>query len=77
MIDLPHAFLLVAREFRDGRLAPGVRSFGLEGDVLRYVPNPATQTEVPADLIARVSAAGDSIAAGTLNPLPPAEGETK
>lgn len=77
VIDLPHAFLLVAREFRDGRLAPGVRSFGLEGDVLRYVPNPALQTEVPPDLIARVSAAGDSIAAGTLNPLPPAEGETR
>jgi basic membrane lipoprotein Med (substrate-binding protein (PBP1-ABC) superfamily) len=69
VIDLAHAFLLVAGEARDGTLRPEPKSFGLAGDVLRYVPNPALRDLVPAALQARVEAAADSIVAGTLNPL--------
>lgn len=69
VIDLAHAFLLVAREARDGTLKSEPKSFGLAGEVLRYVPNPALQALVPAELQARVDAAADSIAAGTLDPL--------
>ena len=69
VIDLPHAFLLVAREVRDGRFEARVHAFGLANEVLRYVPNPGLDSIVPPELEARVTAAADSISAGTLDPL--------
>ncbi len=61
VIDLPRAFLLVAREVRLGTFTPKVESFGLASGVVRYVPNPALDSLVPAGLAARVRAAEDSI----------------
>ncbi|MGE0553691.1 MAG: BMP family protein [Gemmatimonadales bacterium] len=72
IIDLPRAFLAVARELAEGRFTPKVESFGLEGGVIRYVPNPALDSLLPPGLMGRVAAAGDSIIAGTLPPTPPA-----
>lgn len=72
IIDLPSAFLAVARDVRDGRFSPKVESFGLSSGVIRYVPNPILDSLVPSDLKAKVAAAADSIAAGTLLPLPTA-----
>ena len=69
VIDLPHAFLLVARELQAGTLPMAQKSFGVEGGVLRYVPNTALDSLLPPGLMARVQAAADSIAAGTLDPL--------
>ncbi len=69
-IDLPRAFLLVAREVKAGRFSPKVEAFGLSSGVVRYVPNPRLDTLVPPGLKARVKAAADSIAAGTLVPAP-------
>lgn len=69
VIDLAHAFLLVAGEVRNGTLRSEPKSFGLAGDVLRYVPNPSLASLLPPELTVRVAAAADSIAAGTLNPL--------
>jgi len=68
IIDLPRAFLLVAREVRNGKFVPRVESFGLASGVVRYEPNPALEKLLPEGLMARVRAAGDSIAAGTLWP---------
>lgn len=68
VIDLPHAFLLLARAVKDSSFTPAVESFGLKSEVLRYVPNPGLDSLVPAALMARVRAASDSIAAGTLDP---------
>ena len=70
VIDLPRAFLLVARELKEGRFTPKVESFGLESGVVRYVPNPALDSLLPAGLTARLRAAADSIAAGTLIAAP-------
>lgn len=70
VIDLPRAFLLVAREVRSGTFRPKVESFGLSSGVIRYVPNPRLDSLVPPGLMARVRAAGDSIAAGTLIAAP-------
>ncbi len=70
VIDLPHALLLVAREVKAGTFTPKVESFGLASGVVRYEANPALDTLVPAALKARVKAAADSIAAGTLVPAP-------
>jgi basic membrane protein A and related proteins len=70
VIDLPAAFLLVATEIRSGAFKPHVEAFGLKSGVVQYVPNPGLQRLVPAGLRARVRAAADSIAAGTLLAAP-------
>lgn len=69
VIDLPRAFLAIAREVKEGKFSPRVETFGLAGGVLRYEPNPALASRVPPDLLALVAAAKDSILAGTLRPL--------
>lgn len=70
VIDLPRAFLAIAREVQAGRFQPKVEMFGLAGGVLRYDPNPELLSTIPPDLQARVRAASDAIIAGTLKPLP-------
>ena len=68
VIDLPRAFLLVARELQAGRLEPKVHAFGLASRVVVYVPNRALDSLIPPALRARMAAASDSIIAGTLVP---------
>ncbi|HEX6107673.1 MAG TPA: BMP family protein [Gemmatimonadales bacterium] len=70
IIDLPRAFLLVAREVQAGTYRPEVEAFGLSSGVVRYDPNPGLGSLVPAELSARMQAAADSIAAGTLLAAP-------
>jgi basic membrane protein A and related proteins len=70
VIDLPRAFLSVAREVREGTFRPKVEAFGLASGVVRYVPNPALESMVDKTLRSRVQAAADSIAAGTLLAAP-------
>jgi basic membrane protein A len=70
VIDLPRAFLLVAREVQAGTYAPKVEAFGLASGVVRYEANPALDSLVPASLRTRIAAAADSIAAGTLLAAP-------
>jgi basic membrane protein A len=66
VIELPGAFLLVAREVKEGKFIPRIEAFGLQSGVIRYVGNPALDSLVPARVKAKVRAAADSIAAGTL-----------
>ena len=75
VIDLPHAFLLVAREVREGRFESREHAFGLANRVLRFAPNPALDSMIPDSLRTRVARTADSIASGTLDPLagPPAQ----
>jgi basic membrane lipoprotein Med (substrate-binding protein (PBP1-ABC) superfamily) len=70
VIDLPRALLLVAREVKAGTFKPKVESFGLSSGVIRYVANPKLDSLVPAAIKAKIAAAADSIAAGTLVPAP-------
>jgi basic membrane lipoprotein Med (substrate-binding protein (PBP1-ABC) superfamily) len=63
IIDLPRAFLAVAREIKSGSFSPHVEEFGLKSGVIRYEPNPALARRVPPALLARVMAARDSIVA--------------
>lgn len=69
VIDLPRAFLAIARQVKEGSFAPKVESFGLAGGVLRYEPNPGLTDGIPAALASWVKAASDSIVAGTLKAL--------
>jgi basic membrane lipoprotein Med (substrate-binding protein (PBP1-ABC) superfamily) len=48
VIDLPHAFLTLAREVKNGTFRPRVVELGEESGVVTYVPNPATADKVPA-----------------------------
>jgi len=66
VIDLAHAFLLVASEVRAGQFTPRVQVFGLQSGVVRYVSNPLLDSLIPARLKTRMRAATDSILAGTL-----------
>ncbi|HEX5817612.1 MAG TPA: BMP family protein [Gemmatimonadales bacterium] len=68
VIDLPRAFLLVAREVQAGTFTVHVIADGLASGVVRYEPNPAFSGPLPAGLEARIAAAADSIRAGTLVP---------
>ncbi|MEZ4455019.1 MAG: BMP family protein [Gemmatimonadales bacterium] len=70
IIDLPRAFLAVAREVEGGQFVPKVESFGLAGGVIRYVPNATLESLVPESVRIKVAAAADSIVAGTLRPIP-------
>lgn len=73
VIDLPHAFLLVASELKRGDFVPHVEAFGLESGVVKYVANPRLDSLIPAELKAMLAAAADSISKGTLlaAPRPP------
>jgi basic membrane protein A and related proteins len=70
VIDLPHAFVLVAVEVRSGHFVPKVEAFGLKSGVVRYVPNPRLENMVSSSLKARIAAAADSISEGTLVAAP-------
>ena len=70
VIDLAHAFLLVATEVRSGRFTPRVQAFGLGSGVVSYTPNPRLDRLVPPELRARMRAAADSMVAGTLIAAP-------
>jgi basic membrane lipoprotein Med (substrate-binding protein (PBP1-ABC) superfamily) len=63
VIDLPRAFLAVAREVKTGTFVPRVESFGLKSGVIRYDPNPALEHRIPDALRQRLEAARDSIIA--------------
>lgn len=63
VIDLPRAFLAVAREVHGGTFMPKIESFGLKSGVIRYEPNPALEGTVPVAVNQRVKAAADSIMA--------------
>jgi len=53
VIDLPHAFLLVASEVRSGTFVPRVVRLDTSSDVVRWVPNPSLSV-VPAAMAARI-----------------------
>jgi basic membrane lipoprotein Med (substrate-binding protein (PBP1-ABC) superfamily) len=68
VIDLPHAFVTVAREVKDGTFRPGVIYLGGKSDVVRLVLNPAMGNRIPAAVRSEVDTARARIAAGTLQP---------
>lgn len=59
VIDIPHAFLLLAREVRDGTFSARVIRFDTATDVVRWTPNPALRV-IPPAIAARI----DSVRAG-------------
>jgi basic membrane lipoprotein Med (substrate-binding protein (PBP1-ABC) superfamily) len=70
VIDIPHAFLSVAREIRSGAFTPRVISFGTRSDVVRWVYNPALEGRVPSPARAQVESVTARIRAGTFSVRP-------
>jgi basic membrane lipoprotein Med (substrate-binding protein (PBP1-ABC) superfamily) len=64
VIDLPHAFLSVAREVKEQRFTPRVISLGTKDDVVRLVMNPALESTVPATARSAVDSVRALLAAG-------------
>ncbi len=73
VIDLPRAFLRVAREVKAGGFKPQVVRLGLDTRVVTLVLNPTLRGRVPADVLAAVDSAERAIEVGALKPLPDAE----
>src|SRR5678816_1474938 len=65
VINLPHAFLLVAREVQKGHFTGHVFTLGLHDEVVRYVPNPAILETIPQQLRYAVDSVQKAMLAGT------------
>lgn len=67
VIDLPHAFLSLAREVQSGQFKSRVVRFDTKSDVVRWVYNPALRETVPAATRAQVDSVTGRIRAGTFS----------
>ena len=67
VIDIPHAFLTVAREVKERRFTPRVIELGTATDVVTYVPNPVFDAIVPPAVRARVDSARSALRRGALS----------
>jgi basic membrane protein A and related proteins len=68
VIDLPRAFLSVARDVKEGRFQPRVLRLGTSLGVTRFVLNPAWRDRIPAAVLARVDSTERRIKSGELQP---------
>ena len=66
VIDLPRAFLEVAREVKSGKFTPRVISLGLHDEVVKLVLNPRMIPLIPEQVRARVDSVRTSLINGTL-----------
>lgn len=69
VIDLPHAFLTVAREVKDGRFKPRVIQLGTSSDVVSLVVNPVLRTQVPIAALRAVDSIRTAMREGRFSPL--------
>jgi basic membrane lipoprotein Med (substrate-binding protein (PBP1-ABC) superfamily) len=69
VIDLPHAFITVAREVKEGRFKPRVIKLGSASDVVSLVINPALQAKVPPAMLHAVDSVRTEMKAGRFTPL--------
>jgi len=66
VIDIPHAFLLLARRVKDGTAKGEVISFSTTDDVVRWEPSdPIVKARVPAAVLARVDSVQRAMRQGT------------
>lgn len=57
VIDLPRAFLAVAREVKDGQFRPRVISLGLHDNIVKLVLNPRLESTIPSAVIHQIDSA--------------------
>jgi basic membrane protein A and related proteins len=66
VIDLPRAFLKVAREVKTGKFVPRVISLGLHDNVVRLVLNPRIIATIPRSIQTKVDSVHAALINGTL-----------
>lgn len=70
VIDLPHAFLAIAREVKSGTFIPRVVELGTDEEVVRLELNEALRTRMPAPALLAIDSVATALRAGTFSPLP-------
>jgi basic membrane protein A len=68
VIDLPHAFLTVAQQVKEGRFRSKIIYLGTSTGVVKMVLNPALETLVPEPLHPKLDSVRRAIEAGTVRP---------
>ncbi len=68
VIDLPHAFLTVAREVKDGKFQPRVIRLGSTNNVVSLVLNPALLSRIPSPVQHAVDSVRAAMTAGQFTP---------
>ena len=68
VIDLPHAFLMVAREVKEKRFRPRVIRLGTQDDVVTLVLNPALKSTIPLAALRVVDSLRAEMRAGRFTP---------
>ena len=68
VIDLPHAFLEVAREVKIGRFVGRAIYLGTKSDVVALVYNPTMKAQLPERAVAVIDSVRRQIIAGTFTP---------
>ena len=67
VIDLPHAFLLIARAVKAGNFTGRVFSLGLHDNVVTFVLNPRIAASVPAETLTAVDSTRARMIAGNFD----------
>ncbi len=67
VIDLPRAFLLVAREVKEGKFKPRVSELDAATVVVKLVLNPARESDIPA-AVRRSDSVAAALKAGAFSP---------
>lgn len=70
VIDLPRAFLSVAREVKTGSFRPRVVTFDAKSDVVRLVVNPTMRSMIPSATLARLDSVNALIRSGAFSASP-------
>lgn len=65
VIDVPHAFMVVAREVSGGHFKPRIVNLDMRLDVVRWTPNPALESRIPAAAVHAVDSVRTRMLAGT------------
>lgn len=75
VIDVPHAFMVVAREVHGGHFQPRIVKLDMRLDVVRWTPNPALASKIPAAAQRAVDSVRTQMVAGrfTLPEVPNAK----
>lgn len=71
VIDLPRAFVTVARDVKAGTFQPRIVTFDAKSDVVRLVLNPAVADRIPAATRAKIDSVNTRIHAGTFSSVAP------
>lgn len=64
VIDLPHAFMVIAREVKGGQFKPRVVKLDMKLDVVRWTVNPALAAQIPAAAVHAVDSVRTQMLAG-------------